>query len=293
MSVSVIIPAKNEAASLPSLLDRLLENHRVSEIIVVDDGSTDETAKVCEAHKVKVVSHPYSKGNGAAIKTGAREAAGEIFVFMDADGQHNPDDIDKLLVKIDEGFDLAIGSRGTTKKSQANFGRWLANTFYNKLASWMVDNPVHDLTSGYRAVRAHLFKRFLYLLPNGFSYPTTSTMAFYRAGHSVAFVGIDVSKREGVGHIKPIKDGIRFLLIIFKISTLYSPFKLFMPISLTFFLTGFSYYVFTFVTQDRFTNMSMLLFSTSVLAFLIGLVSEQITILQFKGTDHDHQRSSD
>ncbi len=250
------------------------------EIIVVDDGSTDNTAVSAKDAGATVISHSYSKGNGAAVKTGAREASGDILVFMDADGQHDCNDIPRLIDRLTEGVDMVVGAR--QKGSQASFGRGAANGFYNKFASYMTGHKIEDLTSGFRAARAVKFRSFLYLLPNGFSYPTTSTMAFFRAGYSVSYVPINVAARDGKSHIKPLKDGIRFLLIIFKIGTLYSPLKLFLPISMAIFLTGLSYYGFTYFTLGRFTNMSALMFTTSLIIFMVGLVSEQITALMYK-----------
>jgi glycosyltransferase involved in cell wall biosynthesis len=278
-TISIIIPAKNESISLGELLCQIKTIQPTAEIIVVDDGSTDKTPEIAKDNGASVLSHPYSMGNGAAIKTGARMASGDILVFMDGDGQHNPDDIARLLEKLHEGYDMVVGARNTG--SQASIGRLAANQFYNRLASFMVNHSVEDLTSGLRAVRADKFKEFLYLLPNGFSYPTTSTMAFFRAGYTVAYAPIIAAKREGKSHIHPIKDGIRFLLIIFKIGSLYSPLKLFVPISFAFFLTGIVYYLYTYLSIGRFTNMSALLLSTSVIIFLIGLVSEQITQLMY------------
>jgi len=287
--VSIVLPSKNEAASLVTLLPAIQKVCGAAEIIVVNDGSTDNTDELCQACGVRQIRHPYSKGNGAAIKAGARAAKGEIIVFMDADGQHKPTDILRLLDKIHQGYDLVVGARDT--KSQAGLGRLAANTLYNKLASWMVEHPVEDLTSGFRAVVAKRFHEFLYLLPNGFSYPTTSTMAFFRAGFSIAYIPIQAEKRIGKSHINLRKDGIRFLLIIFKVGTLYSPLKLFTPISASFFTMGLIYYVYTYFAMGRFTNMSGLLFSTAVIIFLMGLVSEQITSLQYKETDQTHERS--
>jgi len=226
------------------------------------------------------LAHPESLGNGAAVKTGAREAIGEIFVFLDADGQHKPEDIPQLLAALEEGHQMAIGARSTG--SHANVARLYANGSYNVIASAVSGRKIKDLTSGFRAVRAELFKKFLYLLPNGFSYPTTITMAFMRCGHSVKFVDIEARKRKGKSHIKPLKDGLRFLLIIFKIATLYSPLKLFLPISAAFFTAGCGYYIYTYIEFGRFTNMSLLLFSASVIVFLIGMISEQITALMFR-----------
>lgn len=282
--LSIILPAKNEAAGLLVLLPVLRRHYPDAEIIVVDDGSTDDTENICAQHEVLLISHPYSMGNGAAVKSGARAAKGRTLVFMDADGQHNPDDIPTLLAQIEGGYDMVVGARRW--HTQATVGRSVANGLYNMLASWMVGRKIEDLTSGFRAVAADKFRDFLHLLPNGFSYPTTITMSFFRAGYSVGYIPIEAGKRTGSSHINLVRDGVRFLLIIFRIGTLYSPLKIFFPISISFFMTGLLYYAYTFLTVSRFTNMSALLLSTSVLIFLIGLVSEQITnLLYSRGHD--------
>ncbi|SMF02701.1 Glycosyltransferase involved in cell wall bisynthesis [Alteromonadaceae bacterium Bs31] len=277
MTVSVVIPAKNEQQGLAQLLPDLIKIENLDEIIVVDDGSEDETKKICQEYGVTVISHPYSIGNGAAIKTGARKAKGDVIVFMDADGQHSARDVPRLIEEYKKGYCMVVGAR--SRKSQASIGRWFANTFYNLFASWITGRKVRDLTSGFRVVNAQKFREFLSLLPNGFSYPTTSTMAFFRAGYSVAYVPIEVAKREGNSHLRIWKDGVRFLLIIFKVGTLYSPLKVFLPMSLAVFSTGLGYYIFTYLVSGRFTNMSALLFTTSLLIFMMGLISEQITSL--------------
>lgn len=282
LKISIVIPAKNEASSLDKLLPEIIKLDIAHEVIVVNDGSTDNTVDICNKHEVTVITHNYSKGNGAAIKTGASAATGDVIVFLDGDGQHSPNDIPTLISHIEDGYDMVVGARD--KKSQASVGRSVANSIYNKFASYMVGHTVHDLTSGFRAVVAKKFKEFLYLLPNGFSYPSTSTMAFFRAGYSVKYLQIQVGRREGKSHINPIKDGIRFLLIIFKVGTLYSPLKIFLPISLLFFATGLGHYLYTYILDNRFTNMSALLFTTSVIVFLIGLVSEQITTLMYQNS---------
>jgi glycosyltransferase involved in cell wall biosynthesis len=281
--LSIILPAKNEGAALKDLLPRLRQAQPGAEIIVVDDGSTDDTRAICAEAGVNCLSSPYSMGNGAAVKRGARAASGDVLVFMDGDGQHDPADIARLLAKLAEGYDMVVGARDWG--SQAGVGRGIANTIYNWLATRMTGQLVEDLTSGYRAVRADRFREFLHLLPNGFSYPTTSTMAFFRSAYPVAYLPIKAAQRIGKSHIKPLKDGIRFLLIIFKIATLYSPLKLFVPASVVFFLLGCTNYLRTFLAYGRLTNGSALLWSASVIIFLIGLVSEQITALTYRKSD--------
>jgi len=280
--VSIILPAKNEAASLLTLVEGIRKSHPDAEVIVVDDGSEDATAEAATEGGARVVRHPYSMGNGAAVKSGARAAKGEILVFMDADGQHRPEDIAPLLDRLDEGYDMVVGAR--QDGSQASVGRGLANGFYNRFASLMVGQRIQDLTSGFRVVRADKFREFLYLFPNGFSYPTTVTMSFFRAGYPVAYMPIHAGKRIGKSHLRPIRDGIRFLLIIFKVGTLYSPLKIFLPIATVQGLFGLGYYAHTYFTAGRLTLGTILMLSSALTIFLIGLVSEQITQLMYKGT---------
>ena len=289
-SLSIILPAKNEVGAVGNTVSRIRQDFPDAEILVVNDGSTDNTAQVAEAAGARVITHPYSMGNGAAIKTGARHATGRVLVFMDADGQHDPADIPRLLARLNDGLDMVVGARQSG--SQASVGRGLANRFYNALASWMTGHKIEDLTSGFRAVRADKFREFLYLLPNGFSYPTTSTMAFFRAGYGVAYVPIMAAKRIGKSHIRLFKDGVRFLLIIFKIGTLYSPLKLFLPVSLLHLIVGLGYYLYTYSEFNRLSLASVFLWSAAITIFLIGLVSEQITQLMYKdsGNRIDPQR---
>ncbi|MDP4918771.1 MAG: glycosyltransferase family 2 protein [Haliea sp.] len=288
LRLSIIIPARNERLGLAPFLPGLRALYSDAELIVVDDGSEDDTAAVARSAGATVVSHPYPKGNGAAIKTGARAATGDVLVFMDGDGQHDPADIAKLLATMEQGYDMVVGAR-SGRSSQASVARWSANTFYNGLASWMVNRRIDDLTSGFRAVSRRKFLTFLYLLPNGFSYPTTSTMAFFRAGYSVGFVPITVAQRVGKSHISPLRDGVRFFLIIFKIGTLYSPLKIYFPLSVLLAGLGLANYLLGAFGSGmlRFSNMSSLLMLAGMLVFLIGLLSEQLTNLQYKDIDHD------
>jgi len=279
VGLSIVIPAKNEAASIGEVVTRARTALPHAEILVVDDGSTDDTGALAIAAGATVIHHPESLGNGASIKSGARAAHGEILAFMDGDGQHDPRELPGLLAKLDEGYQMAIGARDAS--SHANVGRLFANGVYNEIASRLTGRRIPDLTSGFRVVRASLFKQFLYLLPNGFSYPTTITMAFLRSGYPVCFAPVKVAERNGKSHIRPLRDGVRFLVIIFKIATLYSPLKIFLPASGVFFATGIGYYAYTYFSSGRFTNMSMLLFTAAVIIFLIGLISEQITALTY------------
>lgn len=279
MSLSIVIPAKNEAEAIGKVVGLARERYPDAEIIVVDDGSTDETAEIARSAGAQVIRHPESLGNGAAVKAGARAATGDVIAFMDGDGQHDPRMLEPLLQQIDDGYDMAVGARDSG--SHANIGRLFANGLYNGIASMMSGRPILDLTSGFRVARAQPFKQFLYLLPNGFSYPTTITMAFLRSGYPVTFVPIIAAQRIGKSHIRPFRDGIRFLVIIFKVTTLYAPLKVFLPVSGLFFATGVGYYIYTYITMGRFTNMSLLLLSGAVFIFLIGLLSEQITALTF------------
>ncbi len=279
IALSIIIPAKNESAAIGKVVRTAKSEYPAAEIIVMDDGSTDATARTAEEAGAREIRHPERLGNGAAVKSGARAARGEILALMDGDGQHDPREIGRLLEKLDKGYEMAVGARDSG--SHASIGRLFGNKLYNELASRLSGRRITDLTSGFRLVRARLFKKFLYLLPNGFSYPTTITMAFLRSGYPVCFEPITAAERTGKSHIRPIRDGVRFFVIIFKIATLYAPLKIFLPISGLFFATGLGYYAYTYVTYGRFTNMSLLLFSACVIIFLIGLISEQITALTY------------
>jgi glycosyltransferase involved in cell wall biosynthesis len=274
MKISVIIPVYNEAQIVGSFIKAVLKKIPDAEIIVVNDGSDDNTADVASQSGAKVISHPYNIGNGAAVKTGIRNAVGEKLLLMDGDGQHNPDDIPALL-DASNNYDMAVGAR--SPKSHANLLRRFANFIYNILATYITGIRVKDLTSGFRVLNRETASKYLYLIPNTFSYPTTITLAYLRSGRSVKYVPINAAKRTGKSKIKPIKDGTRFLIIMIKIATLYSPLSIFMPTSIFFFMLGMINYAYTYLSVHRFTNMSALFLIASVIIFMMGLISEQIT----------------
>ncbi len=279
--VSIIIPAYNEAEVIGSVVEgiRAVAADDDWEILVVDDGSTDETSKQASRSGVRVVKHPYNKGNGAAVKTGLREASGEVVCLMDADGQHDPREIPKLLAAL-QTYDLVIGTR--EGRRSGGLLRWLGNLFYNRLASYLTNHPIYDLTSGFRAAWRDKMLEFLPLFPNGFSYPVTSTMAFIKAGYNVGFIPITVSKRVGQSKIRVFRDGVKFVLIAMRIIMLFSPMRIFLPISALLFAGGAGYAIYTIITEVHITNTTVLLCTMSVVTFLIGLVSEQISLMRFE-----------
>jgi len=278
--ISIVIPVFNEAATLAMLLGKV-QALRLSrtEIIVVDDGSADESAEIALSAGASVIRHPYNIGNGAAVKSGMRAARGKVIVLMDGDGQHPPEDIPKLLAETSK-YHMVVGARA--KGSKLRFHRYAANLLYNLLASYVTRFNVQDLTSGFRVLSRRDALRFIDLLPNTFSYPTTLTLAFLRSGFTVKYIPIQTLYRAGQSKISLVTDGIRFLLIITKIATLFSPFRVFLPVSIFFFLAGASNYLYTYLTQGRFTNMSVFMLTTAVIIFMLGLVSEQIALLRME-----------
>jgi glycosyltransferase involved in cell wall biosynthesis len=281
--LSVVIPAYNEGDSIGVILGKIRQLKPAAEVIVVDDGSSDNTAPAAASHGVRVVRHPYNKGNGAAVKTGIRAAHGEVVLLIDADGQHQPEDIERVLAGIGE-YDLVVGAR--TQGAARGLVRDVGNAFFNQLASYMVGRPIPDLTSGFRAMRRPLILEFIHLLPNGYSYPTTSTLSFMKAGYNVQFVPIRARKASGKSQIKVIKDGTKFVVIIFRIITLFNPMRVFLPLSLVLFLPGLAYglYNFALAADHRIPNGAVILIMTSILVFLFGLISEQIAAMRFENT---------
>jgi glycosyltransferase involved in cell wall biosynthesis len=279
-AVSIVVPAFNEADAIAELVTELRAADPWHELIVIDDGSSDATAERAAAAGATVIRHPYNKGNGAAVKTGIRHATGEYILVVDGDGQHRPEDARRLIARLGE-YDLVIGARSTG--TQATHARRYGNSALNWLAGYLTDRDIPDLTSGFRAARREHLREFLHLLPNGFSTPTTTTLAFIKAGYNVTFEPIEARVRQGQSKIRLARDGTKFLMIILRIVTLFSPLRVFLPISLTCFLVGFGYAVRTIATQSHVTNTSVLLITLSVIIFLVGLVSEQISALRFEG----------
>jgi glycosyltransferase involved in cell wall biosynthesis len=275
-----VIPAFNEAAAIGPLVANLHASARWLEVLVVDDGSTDETGRRAADAGARVIRHPYNKGNGAAVKTALRQAAGSFILIMDADGQHRAADAPGLVARLD-GYDLVVGARSAS--SQANWSRRAGNALLNAIAGFLAGQSIPDLTSGFRAARREQLMEFLHLLPNGFSTPTTTTLAFLKAGYSVCFEPIEALSRRGESKIRLGADGVRFFLILLKVITIFSPLRLFVPISLASFALGAAYAIWTIATQSHVTNSSVLLILLSVVIFLIGLVSEQVSSLRFEG----------
>ena len=278
-TTSIIVPALNEAEAVGDLVRALRGGAPWHEVIVVDDGSTDGTGERAREAGAVVVRHPYNKGNGAAVKSGVRRATGDAILIVDGDGQHRPADAVRLVNRLDE-YDLVVGARSAA--TQATTARRLGNALLNRLATYLTDREIPDLTSGFRAARRECMLEFLHLLPNGFSTPTTTTLAFIKGGYSVAFEPIDAEQRQGKSKIKLARDGAKFFLILLKIITIFSPLKIFVPVSLVTFLLGFGYAIWTAVRQSHVTNSSVLLILLAVVIFLVGLVSEQISALRFE-----------
>jgi len=279
-ATSVIVPAFNEGRSIGPLVTELRSVANWREILVVDDGSADDTGARAEAAGARVIRHPYNKGNGASVKTGLRQATGLFILILDADGQHRPSDAPRLVGYLDT-YDLVVGARSA--RTQATAFRRFGNALLNRTASYLTTRPIPDLTSGFRAARRSCIMEFLHLLPNGFSTPTTTTLAFLKAGYSVHFEPIDAARRQGLSHIKLASDGVGFVLILLKVITIFSPMRIFLPISAAAFLLGATYAVWTILTQSHVTNSSVLLILLSVVIFLVGLVSEQISSLRLEG----------
>ncbi len=287
--VSIIIPAYNEAETIKDVIEKIRKIDTDLEIIVVNDGSTDQTGEIARETGVIVYSHPYNLGNGASIKSGIRIASGDILVFIDGDGQHEPEEIVKMLQYFPE-YDMVVGARA--RKDQVSLFRGIGNRMLNWLAGYVAKFKIQDLTSGFRAVKTEIAQSLLYLLPNTYSYPTTMTLGVLRNGRSLKYLPIEVKKRaRGKSNIRIFRDGVRFFMIITKICALYSPFRIFLPVSFFIFLVGFVYYIYTYLTTGRFTNMSALLFTTAIIVFFMGIISEQISQMRFERSESSRYKN--
>ena len=279
-AVSIVIPAYNEAAAIASVVAQLQTAGPWHEIIVVDDGSDDATAASAASAGARVVRHPYNKGNGAAVKSGIRASTGEFVLIVDGDGQHRPEDARRIVGRLGE-YDPVIGARSAS--TQATHARRYGNGALNWLASYLTNREIPDLTSGFRAARREHLREFIHLLPNGFSTPTTTTLAFIKAGYNVTFEPVEARGREGQSKIRLAQDGVKFLVIILKIVTLFSPLRIFLPIGLVAFMLGSGYGLWGVIVNSKLPNGAVLLIMFSVIVFLVGLVSEQIATLRFEG----------
>jgi glycosyltransferase involved in cell wall biosynthesis len=280
-SVTVVIPAYEEAAAVGVVIESLLAAAAWREVLVIDDGSVDETATVAATAGARVIKHPYNKGNGAAVKTGIRNACGDYVLIVDGDGQHTAADALRLVAFLGD-YDLVVGTRaGSTQ--QASTARHMGNNALNWVAGYLTGREIPDLTSGLRAARTSGLREFLHLLPNGFSTPTTTTLSFVKAGYSVHFEPITVGARLGKSKIKLVSDGARFLMILLKVITIFSPLRIFLPIAGAFFVLGAAYAIWTTVTRHDITDSSVLLLVLAVVIFLVGLVSEQISTMRSEG----------
>jgi glycosyltransferase involved in cell wall biosynthesis len=279
-TVTIVVPAFNEADSIGQVVGELRAAAAWHDVLVIDDGSTDGTGQAAQDAGARVLRHPYNKGNGASIKTAIRAATSEWMAIVDGDGQHQPEDAVRLAARLGD-YDLVVGARDP--RTQATAGRRAGNALLNWLASYLTERPIPDLTSGFRAARREYLLEFLHLLPNGFSTPTTTTLAFLRAGYNVAFEPVAARARVGTSKIRLARDGARFLLILLKVITIFSPLRIFAPVSAVSFAVGAAYGAWNFIYHDRIPNGAVLLLMFAGVILLFGLVSEQISTLRFEG----------
>jgi glycosyltransferase involved in cell wall biosynthesis len=279
-SVTIVVPAFNEGESIATIVTALRAAAPWHEVLVIDDGSTDGTGESSARAGARVLRHPYNKGNGAAVKTAIRAATTEWIAIVDGDGQHPAEDVMRLVSRLGD-FDLVIGAR--EPRTQATSLRRIGNALLNWVASYLTERPIPDLTSGFRAARRDHLLEFIHMLPNGFSTPTTTTLAFIKAGYNVAFEPIGARQRVGKSKIRLASDGAKFLLILLKVITIFSPLRIFAPISALTFLVGAVYGVWNFIYHARIPNGAVILLMFSISVLLVGLISEQIATLRFEG----------
>lgn len=282
-SLSIVIPAYNEGTTIGNIIAQVHELHPYAEVVVVDDCSSDNTALVASAAGANVISRPYNIGNGAGVKTGVRAATGDVVIIMDGDGQHNPADISRLLGHIGR-YDMVIGAR--SRAGQQNWIRWLGNSLINRLGSYLTGLKMEDLTSGFRAFRRDILLHYIHLLPNQFSWPTTSALAFAKAGYHVRFEPIAMQRRQGGrSHQKLLKNGLKFTIIIFRIISLFNPLRIFIPVMLLFILLSVVSYFLGVANDGNWLHLpptAMFCLIAALFFFFFGLLAEMISALRFE-----------
>lgn len=280
--LSIIIPAYNEAEAIGPTLRKLsgMTFPIEHEIIIVDDGSTDDTYKVCSEFPVILLKHSVNKGYGAALKTGIRKSSGDRIIILDSDGQHDPDEISKFIDLLEE-YDMVIGERSAESFQVAN--RKLGKRIIRKVGEYLVEQKLPDFNSGFRAFRKDLILELLHMMPNGFSFSTTSTLAFLKEGYNIATLPINVKERVGrKSNVKFFKDGSKTMLLLFRIIMLFNPLKVFFPASIAISFFGLAFGVYGYIEFDKFSNTGVLMITLGMFLFFIGLLADQISILNRK-----------
>jgi glycosyltransferase involved in cell wall biosynthesis len=281
VDVSIVIPAYNEGEAIGETLTDLFsvigESTRRYEVIVIDDGSADDTGAMAESNGARVVRHRKNKGYGAALKTGVLASQAEIVVFYDADNQFDPKDIERIVEEAKDA-DAVLGAR--TSKSYAPFSRKGGKKLLSWLANYLSRQKIPDLNCGLRAIHRDVLLGYLHLLPNGFSASTTTTLVLLREGYDVKFVPITVKKRIGKSTVRPLQDGMDTALLVVRLTTLLDPFRVFGPMSFFFFVFGCVWGLRYLIHGKGLSIASLFLLVSSVIIFFFGLVADQVASLR-------------
>ena len=281
--ITIVIPAYNEEKGIGNVLLNLKKLVSDYQLLVIDDGSTDNTFEIVKNSGVNVVCHKYNKGYGAALKTGLRNAKTSVVLYIDADGQHNPEDIDRIAEHIDE-YDMVVGAR--TKKSTVSLLRRPGKKILSITANYLSGHQIPDLNSGFRAIKKNKAMEFMHILPNTFSFTTTITLAFLKSGYDVKYVPIQTIDRVGTSKIKPFRDGFRFIMLIVRTITLFDPLKVFLPISIALFTIGMVYGLYTLISALNISDASVIMITASILIFFFGLLADQISSIRMGNRSH-------